>query len=113
MHAASMRTSVANEDHGHVALPKLYGAPAYARPVVVVVQQADRPFDPDALPIEAVQTDEERELARQLAISRHEAGAVTEQATPPAAGLPVLRGRPFHLRAITGRILGDRDGSEG
>ena len=48
---------MANEDHVHVALPKLYGAPAYARPPVVPVQQAERPIDPDALPLEAVQTD--------------------------------------------------------
>ncbi len=112
MHAASKRISVANEDHGHVALPKLYGAPAYARPLVVAVEPVDRPFDPDALPIEAVQTDEERELAHQLEASQQEAGSDAEQVTPPTRGVPTLRGRPFHLRAITGRILGDRDSSE-
>src|SRR5439155_6572949 len=52
-------------DEQHIALPKLYGAPAYARPVIIV-EIAERPFDPDDLPIEAVQTDEEREIAQSL-----------------------------------------------
>jgi hypothetical protein len=33
------------------AMPKLYNAPAYARPSRAVV--VDRPFDPDDLPLEA------------------------------------------------------------
>ena len=37
-------------DEQHVALPKLYGAPAYARPPRPAAV-ADRPFDPDDLPI--------------------------------------------------------------
>ena len=52
-------------DEQHVALPKLYGAPAYARPPVPVETVA-RPFDPDELPIEADQTEEEREFAEAL-----------------------------------------------
>ena len=48
-------------DEQHVALPKLYGAPAYARPPRVAAD-TPRPFDPDDLPIEAVRTDEERDL---------------------------------------------------
>ena len=52
-------------DEQHVALPKLYGAPAYARPAPAVAT-TPRPFDPDDLPIEAVQTDEEREFAASL-----------------------------------------------
>jgi hypothetical protein len=36
------------------AMPKLVGAPAYARPPRAVV--VDRPFDPDDLPIEAHRT---------------------------------------------------------
>ena len=57
---------MANEEHAHVALPKLYGAPAYARPPVLTVVTAERPFDPDSLPIEAHQTEEEREFAKEL-----------------------------------------------
>ena len=48
-------------DEQHVALPKLYGAPAYARPPRHA-EEVDRPFDPDDLPIEVHQTDEERYL---------------------------------------------------
>ena len=48
-------------DEQHVALPKLYGAPAYARPPRPSAD-TPRPFDPDDLPIEAVRTDEERDL---------------------------------------------------
>lgn len=43
------------------ALPKLVGAPAYARPAPPV-ELAERPFDPDELPILAEQTPEERAL---------------------------------------------------
>jgi len=53
------------EEPQHVAMPKLYGAPAYARPP----HQADdvaRPFDPDELPIEAERTEEEREFTAAL-----------------------------------------------
>jgi hypothetical protein len=56
---------VAIEDQ-HVALPKLYGAPAYARPPRAV-EDSPRPFDPDDLPISAYQTDEERDMAEHLA----------------------------------------------
>ena len=57
---------MANEEHAHVALPKLYGAPAYARPPVLKVVTAERPFDPDDLPIEAHQTEEDREIAKEV-----------------------------------------------
>ena len=46
----------------HVAMPKLMGAPAYARPP----RQAEvlpRPVDPDDLPLEAERTPEEQEIA--------------------------------------------------
>lgn len=46
----------------YYALPKLYGAPSYARPRRVVAQ-SERPFDPDDLPIAAAQTEEERAWA--------------------------------------------------
>jgi hypothetical protein len=50
----------------YFAFPKLMGAPAYARPPVAV-EPADRPFDPDELPILAEQTPEERGLLGALA----------------------------------------------
>ena len=52
-------------DEQHVALPKLYGAPAYARPAAPV-ELTPRPFDPDELPLEMEQTPEERRYASSL-----------------------------------------------
>ena len=46
------------------ALPRLVGAPAYARPPATVV--APKPFDPDELPLEIDQTEEERAFAARL-----------------------------------------------
>ncbi len=102
---------MANEDQAHVALPKLFGAPAYARPAVVAVQPVDRPFDPDALPLEAVQTEEERVLAGQLG-SRLAGGGSGLEILPDASGaFPSLRGRPFRLASITGRFRRSGNGS--
>ena len=109
----ALRFRVAADEHTHVALPKLYGAPAYARPPVTPVQPVDKPFDPDELPLEAVQTDEERELARHLASHPYERAATAEPATGSREGRPMLRGRPFRLRAITDRILGDGNHHDG
>ena len=38
---------MANEEHVHVALPKLYGAPAYARPPLLHQYTAEQPSSPD------------------------------------------------------------------
>jgi hypothetical protein len=102
---------VVNEEPGHVALPKLYGAPAYARPAVTPVAPVDRPFDPDELPLEAAQTDEEREVARQLASRPYTGGAQSAPASGDREGAPLLRGRPFHLGSFTGRLRGSGNGS--
>ena len=97
-------------DEQHVALPKLYGAPAYARPVIVV-EEAPRPFDPDDLPIEAVQTPEEREIAASLSARSYAAGGEAmikpshRRATPKNRALS-LHPKPLSLRALAGRILG-------
>lgn len=98
-------------DEQHVALPKLYGAPAYARPVIEVVE-APRPFDPDDLPIEAVMTPEERHLAETLPArsylpgGRHLTGQQAAHPATPADMMPTLHPRPLSLRALAGRILG-------
>lgn len=47
-----MRTGLINDEQ-HVALPKLYGAPAYGRPPRPVAEATPRPPDPDDLPLEA------------------------------------------------------------
>lgn len=98
-------------DEQHVALPKLYGAPAYARPPAVVAD-GPRPFDPDDMPIEAYQSDEDRAFAARLPARAWAPGgtivdAPTERWT--AAGSSDrhgLRARPLRLRSIAGRLLG-------
>ena len=94
-------------DEQHVALPKLYGAPAYARPPRPVAD-ADKPFDPDDLPIEAVRSDEERELIATLPAEAFAPGGTTRRAKP-VADEPTLSPRPLSLRALAGRIRGQGD----
>jgi hypothetical protein len=97
-------------DEQHVALPKLYGAPAYARPTLVV-ETAPRPFDPDDLPIEAVQTDEEREIAARLPAHAYAPGGSPGRLEKRGRSddPPTLHPRPLSLRALAGRILGQSD----
>jgi hypothetical protein len=91
-------------DEQHIALPKLYGAPAYARPAPVV-DQSPRPFDPDDLPIEAVQTVEERELAASLPAHAYAPGGHLMRNGAGEQHEPRLAPRPLSLRALAGRIL--------
>lgn len=94
-------------DEQHVALPKLYGAPAYARPPRVV-EAVPRPFDPDDLPIEAFQSDEDRAFAATLP-ARSWAPAGVQLADRAGAGRhdrpPSLVARRLTLRTIAGRLL--------
>ena len=96
-------------DEQHVALPKLYGAPAYARPTAPV-DVSPRPFDPDDLPIEAFQSEDEREFASSLPARAWAPGGVMVthgSATSTANGDgDALKPRPFTLRKIAGRLLG-------
>ncbi len=68
----------------HLALPHLYGAPAYSRPPRSVEQVA-RPFDPDELPIEAERTEGE------LAASTELTGTTWAPVNPPPAKSKGLR----------------------
>ncbi len=99
---------VANDDR-HMAMPKLYGAPAYARPPMPVAQ-SERPLSPDDLPLEAEQTAEEREYLEGV-VARSFASVTGEQVAVGAGGgregSPMLRGRPFRLGSITSRLRGD------
>jgi hypothetical protein len=95
-------------DEEHVALPQLYGAPAYARPPAAVAG-GERPFDPDELPIEALLTDEEREFTSTLPPRAYAPGGVRlgeQTRTSSTAAGDGSRSRSFSLRAITGRIFG-------
>jgi hypothetical protein len=98
---------VSIEEQQHIALPQLYGAPAYARPPKVVPGE-ERPFDPDELPIVAYQTDEDREFITTLPAGAFAPGGVTlgrngELESNDGKG---LRPRSFRLRGIAGRFLG-------
>lgn len=84
-----------NEERGY-ALPKLYGAPAYARPPAQPVAPVERPFDPDDLPLEAERTHEEQELLRRLQPHPYERVAKPGPATANGSGK--LTGRSFGLR---------------
>ncbi|TAL08543.1 MAG: hypothetical protein EPO00_07115 [Chloroflexota bacterium] len=85
----------------HVALPKLYGGPAYARPVVLI-ESSERPFDPDELPLVVAMTDEERAI-----IDEDRRLAAQDVAPPP----PTLQSKPFSLRDLSSRFLGGRESS--
>jgi len=97
------------DEQTHVALPKLYGAPAYARPAAPVAT-TPRPFDPDDLPIEAYQTEDERDFAATLPARAWAAGGeglgTAAAANGTAAHGPTLNGRSFSLRGIAGKLLG-------
>ena len=96
-------------DEQHVALPKLYGAPAYARPPAVA-ETVSRPFDPDDMPIEALMTEEEREYASSLpARAWAPGGGVVPSGRgheSRTSGEPTIKARAFSLKTIAGRLLG-------
>jgi len=94
------------DEHQHVALPKLHGAPAYARPVPQVAA-TQRPFDPDDLPLVA-QMSEEDEAALAALLNGGAAAAAAAAATSAASLESRLRPRPISLRALTDRLLRSR-----
>lgn len=97
-----------DEQQQHVALPRLYGAPAYARPIGRVAH-SPRPFDPDDLPLTVAQTDEERQILESLPARAYAAGGGVildgSHARPDPGSQPRLEPRPFRLRALAGRLL--------
>ena len=98
-------------DEQHVALPKLYGAPAYARPAAPVATTT-RPFDPDDLPLDALQTEEERRFAENLPARAWAPGGTSVEGNGHIGsghdhvGQPTLQPRALRLRSIAGRLLG-------
>jgi hypothetical protein len=98
-----------NEDRGLGAMPKLYGAPAYARPPVAPASPVDRPQDPDDQPLESVRGSEDLEPvgqdfepAGQLQPRSYEAVATVEPPLPANEASTKLHGRPLRMR-IPGR----------
>jgi hypothetical protein len=93
-------------DEQHVALPRLYGAPAYARPPSMAAT-ALRPFDPDDLPLEALMTEEDRAFAATLPAHAWAPGGATldQSGSARSDGPNRLNGRQLNLRSIAGRLL--------
>ncbi len=87
-------------DEEHVAHPRLYGAPAYARPPLRVTPRA-LPLDPDDLPIAVYQTPEEREIAERLLASPYGVAERQVATEPP----PQLQPGPLRLNALAGKLL--------
>jgi hypothetical protein len=95
-------------DEQHVALPKLYGAPAYARPPAPVAV-TPRPFDPDDLPIVAHQSDDELEATANLNARAYAADGSLSfggDGSASSTGAGSLQPRSLSLRAIAGRLIG-------
>ena len=92
------------DEQQHVAMPKLYGAPAYARPPHHADDVA-RPFDPDELPIEAERTDEEVEFVSALPPRAWAPGGIQLE-TGEANTTEASPQKGFSLRAVAGRLLG-------
>jgi len=83
-----------------VAHPRLYGAPAYARPQSIVTPPA-LPLDPDDLPLAVEQTPEERAVAERLLEAPY--GVATRPAVPEPEPQP--RPQPLLLSVLADRIL--------
>lgn len=90
-------------DEQHVALPKLYGAPAYARPQRQVAD-TPRPLDPDELPIAAARTPEEQQFAEVLPARAYVTGGAEARGQSAASGGGLIP-RAFNLRSIAGKLF--------
>jgi hypothetical protein len=91
-----------SSEENHVALPKLYGAPAYARPPRTI-EEIERPVDPDDLPLEQVRTAEEHEFASRIVGDMFTPVLVTPSNGHNGHGQ--LEARPFRLRGLTGKLF--------
>jgi len=91
----------------YFAFPKLYGAPAYARPPRAV-PEPELPLNPDDLPIAAEQTEQERTYAAMLQPSHVDRPG--DHARQPG-GADGEGERPTGLRRFGLRALTDRGGS--
>ena len=88
------------------AFPALFGAPAYARPPKLV-GEADRPFDPDDLPLAAEQNEDESALLRELGlVGRYQGRLVMATADLPGSSVAATSEPP--ARRLSLRVLGGR-----
>jgi len=105
--------TVAADPDPYFALPRLYGGPAYARPPRVA-QEAERPFDPDDLPIAAARMTDEPAFAGVSfsSASYHSIGsesllAAASRSVPSgaaAASPPDSATSRFSLRTLANRL---------
>ena len=77
----------------YVALPKLYGAPAYARPPRVV-PDTPRPEDVDDLPLEAFRDSDDVVVLPSTAIE-------ASNGDGEANGHATIQGRPFSIKSLS------------
>jgi len=84
----------------HFAMPRLLGAPAYARPPRAA-PPTERPFDPDDLPLEAFRTAEEQRLLAEASRAR--------SAQEAAAHETLRSSSQGGLRSIAARLLGSHE----
>ncbi len=81
----------------HMAMPRLIGQPAYARPPRPLAVETPRPLDQDDLPIEAFRSEEDQRLAARLASRASHDDGQGGALRPSSVG---------GLRGIAGRLLG-------
>ena len=91
-------------DQEHIAHPRLYGAPAYARPPRAV-PPSPMPLDPDDLPLAVAQTPDEQAIAQELPVRPYQVVTPLKPANEVSRLAPGLESRPLLLRTIAGRIL--------
>ena len=101
---------MAIEERQHVALPKLCGQPAYARPPRPT-SPGPRPFDPDDLPLAITQTAQERDWIASLPARAFAPGGgllmmADGGSTTATSAQSELAGRPFRLKMLAGWLLG-------
>lgn len=87
-------------DEEHVAHPRLFGAPAYARPPLRVTPTA-LPLDPDDFPIAAEQTPEERAIAERLLAEPYRVAERPTVSRPK----PQPQSQPLLLSVLAGKLL--------
>ena len=89
----------------HVALPKLYGAPAYARPAIAVAH-TPRPLDPDDLPIVAQMTEDDIAVLARLPdpAGRVPGSPMVVASVAEASPAKHIGPRPFSIRALADRV---------
>ena len=94
-------------DEQHIALPKLYGAPAYSRPAAPVAV-TPRPLDPHDLPLVAHQNEDELEANASINARAYAADGTLsfgDDGGPSSTGASHLQPRSLSLRAIAGRLI--------